>query len=97
MTVHYISPSSAAGSQQGLQLAQLDPLPDSVGDGDWLMLVGTGQTDVHRGERETRAAVGWLQHYGNRFGLVAGICSGALLAARAGLLAGRRCTTLTMT
>lgn len=93
LELHYISPCAQVCSRQGLQLAQLEALPDSIAADDWLLLIGTSRLDRHLHESEYQQAIRWLAGLGNRFGLLAGICSGTILAGKAGLLDGRRCTT----
>ncbi len=91
--VHYISPQTQLRSRQGLGLCDLEPLPESITPGDWLMLIGTSTRLTDPASPDYRAVQQWLREHHARFDLVACICSGTLLAARAGLLAGRRCTT----
>ena len=91
--LHYISTSPQQSSRQGLHLARLEPLPQQLQPDDWLMLIGTSRLNQHLHEVEYREAVQWLRKVDNQYGLLAGICSGTLLAAQAGLLRGRRCTT----
>ncbi len=57
------------------------------------MLIGTHHLYAHLHEPIYQQAIHWLQQVYLQFGLVAGICSGSLLAAKAGLLRGKRCTT----
>jgi transcriptional regulator GlxA family with amidase domain len=84
----------------GLGLAGLEPLPERLSAPTWVVLVGQPTANLGKVTPAITATVQWLSH---RLGeplrsadsphqLIA-ICSGALLAARAGLLANRRCTT----
>ncbi|OZG70109.1 AraC family transcriptional regulator [Hahella sp. CCB-MM4] len=91
--LHYISPSEQQGSHQGLKLADLEPLPEQLPENSWLLLIGTSRLSQHISEPEYQKAISWLHRTGESAALVAGICSGTLLAARAGLLEGKRCTT----
>lgn len=91
--VHYISPQTDLCSQQGLHLSQLEPLPLQVDKHDWLMLIGSKHLHANLHEPVYQQASRWLRDMHNQFGLVAGICSGSLLAAQAGLLKHKRCTT----
>lgn len=91
--VHYISPQTALCSEQGLQLHQLEPLPEQIGKDDWLMLIGSKQLYRYFHEPAYQQAVQWLRDHHHKFALLAGICSGTLLAAQAGILNQKRCTT----
>ena len=91
--LRYISTDTQVGSQQGLQLAQLEPLPAKLAPGDWLMLIGTSRLNQHLHEPAYQQTTKWLRQISGQYALLAGICSGTLLAARAGLLDGLRCTT----
>lgn len=93
LAVHYVSPQTEQCSAQGVTLNQLEPLPEQPTAQDWLMLIGTHHLYAHLHEPIYQQAIHWLQQVYLQFGLVAGICSGSLLAAKAGLLRGKRCTT----
>lgn len=102
--VHYVGPSESVLSSIGLPLGAIDPLPATLpadamvvvaGDVDQV-LVPAGHTDaktVAEEKADTAAIVDWLRRAirpGHKLIL---ICSGALLAAKAGLLDGYNCTT----
>ena len=86
--------SETSGSV-GIQLQALEPLPDALPDGSWVVLVGRTSAAEARAKDGQRELVAWLARLApGRPGLrLVTVCSGALLAARAGLLAGRRATT----
>lgn len=87
----YIAASPRLQSAQGLELCQLEPLPESLPQRSWLLVIGGRRSaDLLDGDAG-RALVDWLARM--RPELTACICSGTLLAARAGLLDGRSCTT----
>jgi transcriptional regulator GlxA family with amidase domain len=98
--VHYVGSSPRSMSSVGIPLADIAPLPNHLPDGAMIIVPGfasevafaedPGQAATRKDER---AIVDWL-----RAGIRPGhtlltICSGALLAARAGLLDGYSCTT----
>ena len=76
----------------GLPLADLQPLPATLDDG--AMVVVAGVTPIAR-MQDTAAttAARWLARHVTPRQRLACICAGAFLAARAGLLDGRACTT----
>lgn len=99
-TVHYVGPALEAGSSIGLSVAGVRPLPPRLPDG--ALLVMPGSADVPLGENlpsrkdddlaETEI-VDWLKQTVRPGIRLVSICSGALIAARAGLLDGYDCTT----
>ncbi|WP_020405191.1 GlxA family transcriptional regulator [Hahella ganghwensis] len=91
--LHYISPSEDQSSYQGLHLTKLEALPEQLPNNSWLLLIGTSKLARHLDEPEYRHAVEWLRLQSQGKSLIAGICSGTLLAAKAGMLDGKRCTT----
>ena len=86
-------------SSVGARLQALEPLPDTLPPGSWVVLVGRTSAGEARAQArptaEEGALVAWLARLQpGRPGLrLVTVCSGALLAARAGLLAGRQATT----
>jgi transcriptional regulator GlxA family with amidase domain len=100
--VRYIGALPRVTSSIGLTLADIAPLPDRVEDG--AMIVLSGDTDAavfgedHLADVEPANAgsdevVAWLRQSVRPGMRLVSICSGALLAARAGLLDGVACTT----
>ena len=106
--LRFVGPAAEATSSVGASLAALEALPTVLERPSWVVLLGLPGEAARRppaGWLETRA---WLTRtVAPRLGAAlplaphgdapaAGlltVCSGALLAADAGLLAGRRCTT----
>jgi transcriptional regulator GlxA family with amidase domain len=98
--VSYIGPSSTVGSSIGLQIAGITALPETLPEGALVVLPGSvdvllDQTDVDQAEhhRHEQIIVDWLKRAIRPGMRLVSICSGALVAARAGLLDGRDCTT----
>lgn len=94
--VEFAGPSPSAGSSVGVQIAGLAPLPTQWGpEPAWIVLVGQPGRRIDVGTSEARALLHWLR--GQRFAAgrleLITVCAGAVLAAHAGVLAGRRATT----
>ncbi|GJD50189.1 HTH-type transcriptional activator RhaR [Methylobacterium crusticola] len=98
--VAHVGPLARVTSSVGLTLAELAPLPDPLPEGALVILSGTAEevlgadAPVTPAEREAQARiVAWLRRAVRPGHRLVSICSGALLAARAGLLDGHACTT----
>jgi transcriptional regulator GlxA family with amidase domain len=97
--VHPVSPRPDVMTSIGVTVGGLAPLPAALPD-DAMVVVGGNVTalslaadpDAAHDRRDEAAIVAWLRGH-VRDHVVISICSGALLAARAGLLDGRACTT----
>ena len=103
--LHVLAGDSRVATSLPLQVAGCEPLPatlpDAAGVAPWIVLIGTASRAVlPAGQREAASGqlVSWLRAVVAPR-LAAGtarlwtVCSGALLAARAGLFDGRECTT----
>lgn len=98
--LRYAGPAERIDSSVGLPLAGLEPLPPALARPSWIVLVGQPSETLARPQAGTRDVAQWLKQRiaplladpqaGHR---LVTICSGTLLAARAGLLGARRCTT----
>ncbi|RZL31640.1 MAG: helix-turn-helix domain-containing protein [Rubrivivax sp.] len=79
----------------GVRLQALEPLPDALPNGSWVVLVGRTSAAEAKPPDSQRHLMAWLARLApGRPGLrLVTVCSGALLAARAGLLDDRRATT----
>jgi transcriptional regulator GlxA family with amidase domain len=98
--LRYAGPEPKVTSSVGLALADLEPLPQRLTTPTWVVLAGQPTAKLDPVTPPIAAATAWLKStVRDALGAadsphrVVGICSGALLAARAGLCAGRRCTT----
>lgn len=106
--LHYVGTQRSVATSIGLYVSPLDILPDNVPDDAWLVVTGTvekplpvwaadgGTTPDHSAvptEDAESLAIAWLRRVVRPTHQLACICTGALLAARAGLLDARACTT----
>jgi transcriptional regulator GlxA family with amidase domain len=93
--LHFASPTAQSSTSVGVALAGLEPLPPVLPMPAWVVLVGLPGQRIDVDHDEARALLHWLrglQLASGRLELVT-VCAGAVLAAHAGLLAGRRATT----
>jgi transcriptional regulator GlxA family with amidase domain len=105
--VHYVGPSPTVISSIGLTIAGIEEMPASLPANAMVVIVGNvdeimpaaGARAAHtkrtpKDDRHDEAAiVEWLKKMIQPDHVLVSICSGALLAARAGLLDGYICTT----
>ncbi len=96
-SLRYLSPAPQIVCSIGMTLSGLQPLPERLEDGAILVLPGVGDSQRYFAGEEAEQARRWLATLRpdlqrQRITLVC-ICSGALLAAQAGLLDGYQCTT----
>lgn len=98
--LRFAGPEPTLPTSVGLGLANLEPLPEQLSGPTWVVLVGQPKARLDQATPAIAGTAQWLRRMfgGGRLGaesahrLIA-ICSGALLAARAGLLDTRHCTT----
>jgi len=98
--LRFTAPSELQDTSVGLSIAGLEPLPQELRENTWVVVVGQPSEHLGKVTPAVATTARWLSlHLGDalREGAtdrrLVTICSGTLLAARAGLLAGRRCTT----
>jgi transcriptional regulator GlxA family with amidase domain len=98
--LRFAGPEASPVSSVGLPLAALEPLPRNLNAPTWVVVVGQPTAHTRHVTSAIATTAQWLgdtlratlRTDGSPHRLMT-ICSGALLAARAGLLGGRRCTT----
>jgi transcriptional regulator GlxA family with amidase domain len=91
--IRYVGPRERVRSSTGLVLGEIAPLPDLLESPAIVLLAGVrGDYDYER-SGDVRATKRWLERVAPSASLLVCVCSGALLAAHAGLLHGRSCTT----
>jgi transcriptional regulator GlxA family with amidase domain len=100
--VHYVAASGTVHSSIGLPLSPVESLPERLPKAAWIVVAGDVDEAMPAHGRaaragadsaDERAIVAWLREKTRPDTMLICICSGALLAARAGLLDGRSCTT----
>lgn len=79
-------------SDQGVVLADLEPLPENAGDA-LVVVPGMPYAATERLERNDRKVTRWLADAARNGAHVASVCTGAFILGEAGLLEGKRCTT----
>ena len=89
LRVHLCSPQPRLQTDQGLWLAELEPLPEPAA-GDLIVVPGLRFAAV---EAVPASVLAWLREAHERGAQLASICTGAFVLGRAGLLKGRQCTT----
>jgi len=97
--LRFAGPLPSVSTSVGLALVDLEALPERLDTPTWVVLVGQPAANLAELTPAVALTARWLKRL--REPLLAAdtphrvlaICSGALLAARAGLWAGRRCTT----
>jgi transcriptional regulator GlxA family with amidase domain len=102
--VRYVGPNPELLTSIGITLASIDPLPRELPPEAWVVLAGdvenvmqsgggTGPGKSREDETDEEAIVAWLKQAIRPGHRLISICTGALMAARAGLLDGHACTT----
>jgi transcriptional regulator GlxA family with amidase domain len=99
-SLRFCGPMPTTPTSVGLELAGLEPLPPALSAPTWVILVGQPSARLTPVTPAIAATAQWLNRTLHEPLLAVGtphrlitICTGTLLAARAGLLANRRCTT----
>jgi transcriptional regulator GlxA family with amidase domain len=102
--VHYVGPSPSLRTSISLTVTGIEPLPNLLPDRTWVVLTGdvdevmmcggpTGPEGPGTDVANQEAIVKWLRDAIHPSHKLISICSGALMAGRAGLLDGHACTT----
>ncbi len=93
--LRFIGPDPQVSTSVWISVCHVQPLPDTLPNPAWLVLVGMPGVSVDVTTEPARRTISWLEVLQpGKSGLrLITICAGALLAAHAGLLRGRRATT----
>lgn len=92
-TLHHCGPLERAATSLGTFIDGIEPLPGRLPPKSLVMVVGSTESPEQGTNAPFDTVTQWLRSAPAEDTRIASICSGALLLARAGLLAGRRCTT----
>jgi len=87
----FIGPSPSISTSVGVTLSDLGPLPDTTPEASMIVVCGM-VTDMSAPKAHQTVAA-WLRRVAKPSHRLVFICAGALVAAEAGLLDGRLCTT----
>jgi transcriptional regulator GlxA family with amidase domain len=92
--LRFVSTQSTVRAAVGLHLDKLEPLPEHVPDHSIIVVTGVTSKGLRLDSAPATALVRWLQHaMENETVTLMCVCAGSLLAAKAGVLEGRECTT----
>jgi len=102
--VRYVGPSAEVLTSIGISLGAIEALPEELPPEAWVVLAGDVETVMQCGDRrdaagaqddeaDEAAIVAWLKKAIKPRHKLISICTGALMAGRAGLLDGHACTT----
>jgi transcriptional regulator GlxA family with amidase domain len=91
--LRFVAPTDSLQSSVGLHLGGLEPLPAQLPDGAIVVVAGITGSSIPLDEPEIAAVAQWLASGVTRNGLLLCVCAGSVVAAAAGLLANRECTT----
>jgi transcriptional regulator GlxA family with amidase domain len=91
--LRFVAPVDTVQTAIGLQVGALEPLPRSVDTDSLVVLTGVAGKAVDLTEPCTARLVSWLQSGAVRHAVLMCVCAGSVVAAKAGLLSGRECTT----
>lgn len=93
--LHFIGPLAETESSVGATISGIQPLPTTLPHPAWLVLLGQPGTTIDTRSPGVPELLHWLRGQRLHTGQLAllTVCAGAVLAAHAGLLDGRRATT----
>jgi len=91
--LHFVAPAETVQAAIGLQLTALEPLPERLPEQAIVVLTGVTGSSLDLNEPTSRRLVEWLESGVSESALLVCVCAGSVIAGKAGLLAGRECTT----
>lgn len=95
--LHFIGPDAEVPTSVGVTMGNIAPLPDTLPDGSLLVLPGVSDSSRYFATPQADRVRHWLMRqqpliHSQNITLMC-VCSGSLLAAKAGLMQGITCTT----
>jgi transcriptional regulator GlxA family with amidase domain len=90
--LRFVAPQPRLPAAGGLYLDGLEGLPEQLPAGAMVVLTGISSDAIDANDPATRRVIDWLRARAAP-ALLLCVCAGSVLAAHAGLLAGRECTT----
>ena len=91
--LRFVAPQARLLAAVGLALCDLDPLPQQLPEGSIVVLTGITGERIEPEDPATRHVLQWLRSGAVHDSLLMCVCAGSVVAAHAGLLDGRACTT----
>ena len=92
--LRFVGPETAVRAAVGLHLSKIEPLPQRAPDGAIVVITGVSSAAFDIDSPAVTKLAAWLRDTVSAGGVtVMSVCAGALIAAKAGVLAGRECTT----
>jgi transcriptional regulator GlxA family with amidase domain len=91
--LHFSGPTRNAQSAIGLQLAALEPLPAYLPPDSIVVVTGISGDSVDFDDPDLQQLTAWLKSGVTASAVLLCVCAGSVIAGKAGLLAGRECTT----
>jgi transcriptional regulator GlxA family with amidase domain len=91
--LHYVAASRTIQSAIGLQLGSLELLPTKLSEDAIVVVTGVSGSAVDFDEPSTQRLIAWLESGVASNALLLCVCAGSVVVGKAGLLAGRDCTT----
>ena len=93
--LHFIGPQAETASSVGATISAIAPLPATLPEQSWVVLVGQPGATIDVTKPETLTLLHWLRGLRLKEGQLEliTVCAGAVLAGHAGLLHGHRATT----
>ena len=90
--LHFVGPERTVAAAIGLELAALEPLPRRLPQQSMVVITGISGLSIDLEEPGIRQVIEWLRPGIDPATLLC-VCAGSVLAGKAGLLAGRECTS----
>lgn len=91
--LRFVAPRKSVRAAVGLSLSPLEALPRQLPREAMVVVTGISGTTLRLATPEIESLVRWLRRVITDDVLLLTVCAGSVFAARAGLLAGRQCTT----